>query len=215
LRCLKEGYTLPKAKVNEFWEGEAELEIQNIAFMIPYDERTVGARKIRKFRPEFIKNGQVTFDAGKKFRGWIKEQARTIKPSAYEAIQYGFKSFSLPEAGEISIAKPEELIGTDDFPEKFKDEYEVPDGMPYPFLETIMVKEAKATRCTFAFYYLLPKAVRVKIKIFCFARNITPEVVQDMMEKLGPYTGLGDRHSQGQGTFKLINFKSNSGQLKL
>lgn len=206
---------MPRAKLNEFWEGEAELEVQNIAFMVPYDERTVGARKIRKFRPEFLKDGQVMFDAGKKFRGWIKEQARTIKPSAYEAIQYGFKSFSLPQAGEVAIAKAEELVGTEDFPEKFKDEYEVPNGMSYPFMETILVKDAKAVRSTFGFYYLLPKAVKVKIKIFCFARNVTAEVVQDMMEKLGPYTGLGDRHSQGRGTFKLVNFKSDVGQLKL
>lgn len=175
----------------------------------------MGARTIRKFRPEFIKDGQVVFDAGKKFRGWIKEQARTIKPSAYEAIQYGFKSFSLPQAGEVPIAKAEEIVGADDFPEKFKDSYELAKDMPYPFMETIMIKEAKTTRSTFAFHYLLPKAVKVKIKIFCFARNVSPEVVQDMMEKLGPYTGLGDRHSQGQGTFKLVSFTSTIGQLKL
>lgn len=155
------------------------------------------------------------FDVGKKFRGWMKEQVRTVKPSAYEGIQYGFKSFSLPQPGEIPIATAKDIVGTDDFPEKFKNDYEVPDGMPYPYMETILVKETKVTRSTFAFYYLLPKTVKAKIRIFCFARNITPEVVQDLMERLGPNTGLGDRHSQGQGTFKLISFNSKATQLKL
>lgn len=154
------------------------------------------------------------FDVGKKFRGWIKEQARTVKPSAYEAIQYGFKSFSLPTAGEVAIASAEEIVGTDTFPEKFKADYEVLKGMPYPYMETIMIKDNKSTRSTFSFYYLLPKAVKVKVRMFCFARNISPEVVQDLMEKLGPYTGLGDRHSQGHGTFKLLKFENKTGQLK-
>lgn len=206
---------MPKAKVNEYWEADVEVEISNLAFAVDYDERKVGARKIRAFKLGFVKNGEVMFDVGKKIRGWIKEQARTIKPSAYEAIQYGFKSFTLPEQGEMAIAKAEDLVGTDDFPDKFKNDYEVPKGFPYPFMETIIIKEGKTTRSTFAFYYLLPKSVKAKLRIFCFARNITPEVVEDLMQKIGPYAGLGDRHSQGHGTFKLLSFQAKTGQLKL
>jgi len=203
------------SKVNEFWEAEAEVELDNLAFAVQYDERKVGARRIRKFKPDFIRDGKVMFDVGKSFRGWMKEQTRTVKPSAYEAVQYGFKSFSLPQQGEIPVADANELVGSDNFPEKFKDDYEVPGGYPLPFMETIIIKEAKATRSTFAFYYLLPKKVKMKLKIFCFARNITPEVVKDLIEKLGPYAGLGNRHSQGYGTFHLTKFESNNGQLKL
>ena len=206
---------MPKSQVNEFWEAEAEVELDNLAFAVQYDERKVGSRKIRKFRTDFIKDGKVLFDVGKSFRGWMKEQTRTVKPSAYEAVQYGFKSFSLPEQGDVAVADANELIGWDNFPEKFKDDYEVPDGYPLPFMETIIIKEPKATRSTFAFYYLLPKKVKMRLKIFCFARNITPEVVKDLIEKLGPYTGLGNRHSQGYGTFHLTKFESNAGQLKL
>jgi hypothetical protein len=35
------------------------------------------------------------------------------------------------------------------------------------------------------------------------------------MEKVGPWAGLGDRHSAGFGTFKLLNFKYDGGTFKL
>jgi hypothetical protein len=204
-----------RARIPEYWEAEVELEISNVAFTIPYDERRVGSRAIRTFKPRCIKDGKVLFDVGKKLRGWIKEQVRTVKPSAFEAVQYGFKAFSLPEAGEVPIADAKELIGDDDFPEKFRSEYEVPNGLPYPFMETIMIKDSKSIKSTFSFYYVLPKAVRVKAKLFCFARNITPEVVKDLMDKLGGYTGLGDRHAHGYGNFRVISFKHQKGTLQL
>jgi hypothetical protein len=78
-----------RAKLSEFWSGEVELEVSNIAFNVDYDERKEGARIIRTFRPNFIKNGEVFWDPGLKLRGWIKEQVKTIKPSSFESVQYG------------------------------------------------------------------------------------------------------------------------------
>lgn len=204
-----------RARIPEYWEAEAELEVSNIAFTVPYDERREGSRTIRTFKPTFIKDGNVMFDVGKKLRGWVKEQVRTVKPSAFEAVQYGFKAFSLPNAGEVPIAEAGELVGDDNFPEKFRSQYEVPNGFSYPFMETIILKDSKSIKSTFSFYYLLPKTVKLKVNLFCFARNITPEVIEDLMQKLGGYTGLGDRHAHGYGNFRLINFKCKKGTLRI
>jgi hypothetical protein len=207
-----------RAKLTEFWSGEVELEVSNIAFNVDYDERREGARTIRTFRPNFVKDGEIFWDPGLKLRGWMKEQVRTIKPSSFETIQYGFKSFTLPSKGPIPIGKTEDLKGDPNFPEKFKLNYELPKEYKikdYPFMEAIIVKEGSRTRSTFSFYYVFPGPVKVQVQIFCYARNITPQVVKDLMEKVGPWAGLGDRHSAGYGTFKLINFKHEEGTFKL
>lgn len=200
---------MPRAKIPEYWEAVAELEIENIAFTVPYDETGKGSRKIRTFRPDFLdKDGKVMFDVGRKLRGWMKQTVGTIKPSAGDVIRYGFKAYSFPDGGGVPIANKGELIGAsdDDFPESFKKDYNSPSGLPFPCRETIVVKEAGKTRSTFSFHYVLPKKVRVKVKMFCFGRNITADGVRDLMTKLGEFTGLGDMSSQGYGHFKVLKF---------
>jgi hypothetical protein len=196
---------MPKAVIPAFWLAEVELEIQNIAFNVSYDEQKIGNRTVRVFKPDFIADGQVVWNPAKKLRGWLKEQVKILKPSAGEAVQYGIKTKGIP-SDVIPIGNVSELEGDSNFPEKDKQDYIAPNGLPYPYKETIIVKEKGSIRSTFSFHYVLRKPIKCKVEIFCFARNISPESVKELIEQLGSYTGLGDKHSQGYGHFKLINF---------
>jgi len=195
-----------KTVIPSYWLAEVELEVENIAFNCAYDERKVGNRTVRFFRPEFILNGKVIWNPAKKLRGWLKEQVKTIKPSATEAVQYGIKTRGVP-TDIIEIADVSELEGDPNFPEKDKQDYITYNNMPYPYKEVIVVKDGGKVRSTFSFYYVLKKPIRCKVEIFCFARNISPESVKELLEKLGSYTGLGDKHNQDFGHFKLISFE--------
>lgn len=195
--------TMRKAVVPQYWVAEAKIQVSNIAFACPYDEVKEGNHTYRVFRPDFLKDGKVMWHPASKVRGWLKEQVKTIKPSATDLISYGIKTIG----DMVEIAGVSELEGNPSFPEKDKAEYRVANGMPFPYKETITVKDGNRTRSTFAFHYVLPKEVEFVVKIIGFARNISPESIEEIMRKIGPFTGLGDRHSQGYGHFKIKEFK--------
>lgn len=195
------------SKPTYIWEAETELELQNLAVACQYDEVKRGNRTVRVLRiPAMKEDGNIYFDVGKRLRGWMKEQVKTIKPSALDYIQYGLYCQTLPTVGEMKIATKKDLIGDKQFPESQKINYELPDGLEYPFMDIIITDGGKSV---YSQYYIMEKPMKLKAKISCFGRNITPESIEGLLQKLGRIKGLGDKHSTGiYGLFTLKHFKA-------
>jgi len=93
---------------------------------------------------------------------------------------------------------------------------EYPKGLAFPNKQHITVSDTKGgTRSTTTYWLVLPRPVSIKVRIMSFARSITPEMVEEALRELGKATGIGDKHSQGYGTFEVKSFKAEQKRLKL
>lgn len=208
---------MPVAKPVYFWEADCELEVSNIAFSLQTEDVKRGNLRVRVLHADWLKDGQVLWNAAARLKGWLKAQAGVLRPSYVEQVAGGVKVYPADGGFDlIPIAKVNELVGSDSPPAP-EGEYELPEGCPFPNKRFIMVKsERGGTRSTTTYWVTLPKTINVRLKIVSFARSISPESVKELMGKLGDKVGLGDKYSSGQyGLFKLKNFKAKSERINI
>jgi hypothetical protein len=192
-----------KAEPSILWYANVELEVYDLGFAVEYDEQKIANRNVRVFRPSWLDGNNVMWDTGKRVRGWIKEQVKNIRPSYVDLIQHGIIVKSLPKEGLIKAGEKKDIVGDKDlktFPLKEKENYLPPDGMDYPFMDTVVTESGSSV---FSFYYRLPKAFKTGCEIFCNITKITPEGIENLMRELGPIYGIGDRRL---GHFKVLKF---------
>lgn len=197
---------MPRVEAREVWKAKVKLKIERLALALQYREQGAGTKLKRHVVPtDWLDSDSKTIllDVGKKLKGWLKEQILTVKPSMAKRIQYGVVCKSLPNHGPIPIATVKDIAPSKSW-RSFKDAelYEL-DGMPEPETEFIITREGKSVA---SIYYVLSKPAEVEVEIQSFAMGVNPDAVRDWLETLGPIRGLGDKHSQGFGTFELLSF---------
>lgn len=203
---------MPTARPAYFWEALVELEVKNLAFSLQTKDEGMGANKKRIFSADWLRDGQVMFNPAQRLGGWLKKQLPLVR-SSYKDQVAALKVF--PADGQLwqPIAQSKSLIGSDKAPE---DNMEYPQGLPYAFKQHIVVSDARGgTRSTTTYWLELPSPVSVKLRVLSFARSISPEMVEEALRELGKATGIGDKHSQGHGTFAVKSFKHEQKRLKL
>jgi len=203
---------MPGLKPAYFWEAQVELEVRNLAFSLQTKDEGVGATRKRIFSADWMRDGKVMFNPSQRVAGWLRKQMPLVRSSYKEQVQ-ALKVF--PGDGSLweSITEAKELVGSDNPPE---DNMEYPKGLAYPHKQHIVVSDARGgTRSTTTYWLELPHPVLVKVRIMSFARSIKPEMVEEALKELGKATGIGDKHSQGYGTFEVKSFKAEQKRLKL
>jgi hypothetical protein len=191
------------------WHVEVELEVERLALSVQYVQKGQGSKVKRILVPtEWLDVDEKTiiWDAGKRLKGWLKEQVVTMKPSWRDRIQNGVVCLSLPTHGFNPIAKLEDIAPSRNWRTfSHREEYDL-NGLPEPNVEVIRNTEGKTI---FAFHYVLSKPVTVKVAIYSIAGGVRPESVEGWLREIGPMKGLGDMHtsSTGYGLFTLKSFK--------
>lgn len=199
-----------KLEKSHYWKAKIELEVQNLAFSSVINKTRKGMRiDSLELSPHqsWIKNDDIIFDIGKRVKGWIKEQIKTIKPSLAEKLKYSFTGNSILNNnvvfGHIPIAKINQLSGLevpeDDILFKLPATFKL-----YPF-RNVFVGENK--NYVNQYYYLLETPIKLSTEVFCWTKDFTPDDFKNMLAVFGAGMGIGDLHSQGYGKFKLISFE--------
>jgi len=196
-----------------FWTADVELEIKNLAFSLQSHDEGMGANKKRIFSADWIRDGKVMFNPAQRVSGWLKKQLPLIRSSYVEQVQ-ALKVF--PADGKElweSIAEAKELLGTLLEPEP---NMAYPENLAYPLKAHIVVDDGRGgTRSTTTYWLTLDKPVKIQVRIMSFARSIEPSMVEEALREIGQATGLGDKHSQGYGTFTVKKFSAEQKRLKL
>lgn len=204
---------MPTAKPAFFWEATAELETKNLAFSLQSKDEGMGANRKRIFSADWMRDGKVYFNPSQRVAGWLRKQLPLVRASYKDQVS-ALKVFPHDGGGLWEpIADAKELIGTEIQPE---DNMEYPKGLSYPYKQHITVSDARGgTRPTTTYWVVLPRPVLIKVKIMSFARSITPEMVEEALRELGRASGIGDKFSQGFGTFTVKAFKAEQKRLTL
>lgn len=187
-----------------FWEADVTIETERLAFALEANDEGRGANKKRIFSCPSIRNNKAYIDPSKRIGGWLKKQMPLLR-STYAAQIQAVKVF--PANGEQykEVCDITDLIGSDipvpdnnhEFLQKFSN----------PYWQRIQVPATGGgTRTTTTYWLEYNKPTTFQVKIISFARSITPEIIQEALSKLGHATGIGDKHSQGYGRFKLVSF---------
>jgi hypothetical protein len=203
---------MPSLKPAYFWEAKVSLEINNMAFSLQTKDEGMGAYKKRIFYADWLKEGKIIFNPAQRVSGWLRKQLPLIRSTYREQVQ-AIKVF--PTSNELweSIADAKDLIGTSTPPE---DNMEYPKELCYPFKQHIVVDDGKGgTRTTTTYWLVLSKPIIINVNIMSFARSIVPEMIEEALKELGKATGIGDKYSQGFGTFNVISFKAEQKRLAL
>lgn len=197
---------MPKVTARSMWHAEAELEIDRLALSVQYIEKGKGSKKKRYLVPtDWLDEDKIVFDAGKRLKGWLKEQVATMKSSWKDRIQYGVVCKSLPNAGYVPIAELKDIAPSRNWISfQHKDEYDF-NGLPEPNVEVVITDRGTSV---FALHYVLNHPITVKVAIYSFAYGIRPENVEEWLTTLGKIKGLGDMHnsSAGYGCFEVKSF---------
>lgn len=213
-----------KKTIQYFWEADVKIKIEKqpgLGFSVQTKrkkEKIKGSSYWEFDISEWINGEKIVFDTGKRLRGWFKSNAKTIRPSLADSLQYGLRCLSKPHPGFVEIADISELEGMNTEPDaELQREYRLPpnSNLPYPKKDSFVTGTGKDMRSVFSFYYVLPKEVELDVKIISFARNFTPEMAKWMLEKLGSVQGIGDRYSNGFGLFSLVDFKAEKEEIPL
>lgn len=195
-----------------FWEATVELELSNLAFSLQTADEGRGATKKRIFSADWLNDGKIMFNPAQRLAGWLRKQLPLVRSSYQDQVQ-ALKVFPFEGNLWTPIADIKDLTGADKPPE---DSFELPEGLPYPLKQFIVVRDARGgQRVTTTYWYVLAKPVTVKVKIISFARGITADMVKEALSKLGRATGLGDKHSVGHGTFIIKSFEAKEERLNL
>jgi len=203
---------MPTAKPAYFWEANVELEVKNLAFSLQTRDEGFSANKKRIFLADWLKDDKIMFNPSQRLAGWLKKQLPLVR-SSYKDQVAALKVFPVDGTLWQDIANSKSLIGSDKAPEE---NMEYPQGIPYPYKQHIVVSDGRgSTRTTTVYWVVLPTPVQMRLKILSFARSITPEMVEEALKELGKATGIGDKHSQGYGTFALKQFKAEQKRLTL
>jgi len=204
---------MPTMKPAMFWTADTELEIKNLAFSLQTKDEGMGANKKRIFSADWIRDGKVMFNPAQRVAGWLKKQLPLLRSSYAEQVQ-AVKVFPINGSGLWEpIAKPEELSGTETAPE---DNMSYPENLAFPFKNHIVVDDGRGgTRSTTTYWLTLNRPTLVQVKIMSFARSLEPNMIEEALREIGQATGLGDKFSQGYGTFIVKSFKAEQKRLKL
>lgn len=217
---------MAKKVTQYFWEADAKiriLESPGLAFSVQTKrkkDQKSGGTFFEFVLDEWMNGDNIYLDVGKRLRGWFKQQAKTVRPSLADSLQYGLRCLSKPNPGFIKVGSVGELEGMSSEPdEDLARNYRLPESMngnlPYPVKDTFVTGTGKDMRSVFSFMYILPKPVELEVRLISFARNFTPEMAKWMLEKLGRVQGIGDKFSQGYGIFELVEFNSNSEEIPI
>ncbi len=199
-----------KLEKSHYWKAFVEIEASNIAF----STATIVHRKGMRIdsievasHQSWLDDNNILFDSGKRMKGWVKEQIKTMKPSLADKLRYSLSGNSIEGNnllvfGRVPISTLDELEGLAEFegdveckkPDKFK---------KYPFKNTFVGENKQYVN---NYYYLLPKEVHLKAELFCWTKDFSHKDCKAILETFGSGMGVGDMHSQGFGKFKLLNF---------
>lgn len=199
-----------KLEKSHYWKASVEIKANNIAFATVVNVHRKGNRidytEIAKDQ-SWLKDNNVLFDTGKRLKGWIKEQARTMKPSLADKLRYSLSGNSIDSDkisfGYIKIATLDDLDGLTE--SDGQEECKKPDKYKFYPYRNVFVGENK--KYVNSYYYLLPKSVTLKGEIFCWTKDFTPKDCEAMLKTFGTGMGIGDHHSQGFGKFELVKFE--------
>lgn len=200
-----------KLEKSHYWKTNVEIEANNIAFATMVNIFRKGMRidhiEVANNQSWLGKNNEVLFDIGKRLKGWIKEQARTMKPSLADKLRYSLSGNSIvgdkTVFGQIPIATLDDLDGLNEADSDT--EFKKPDKFKlYPF-RSVFVGENK--NYVNSYSYILPKQIKMKGELFCWTKDFTPNDCKQILEVFGSGMGIGDHHSQGYGKFRLLDFK--------
>lgn len=202
---------MAKLEKSHYWKAVAEIQATNIAFSTYISVHRKGMRvdSVELVSSQsWLKDTDIMFDVGKRMKGWIKEQVKTMKPSLGDKLRFSLaaNSISLENKvifGQVKIGDIKELSGLSKAPTE--EEFKKPDMFTtYPF-KNVFVGENK--RYVNSYYYILPKDVKLKAELFCWTKDFTPKDCKAMLETFGSGIGIGDLHTQGYGKFQLLNFE--------
>lgn len=101
-----------------YWKALVEIEANNIAFATAITVHRKGMRieslEVANHQ-SWLNGSDVLFDAGKRLKGWIKEQAKTMKPSLADKLRYSLSGNSVDGDktvfGHIVVGTLEDLVG--------------------------------------------------------------------------------------------------------
>lgn len=204
---------MPQAASVYFWEAEVTVECQNLAFSLEANDEGRGATKKRIFSALWVRDDKVIIDPSKRIGGWLKKQLPLLRSSYLSQVQ-AIKVFPLNGQQYVPVCDLSELTGgTTPIPDN---NHEFLCKFPNPLWQRIQVPgTAGGTRTTTTYWLEYNKPAQFSVRIISFARSITPEIIKEALDKLGHATGIGDKHSQGYGRFKLIKFESKQEKLNL
>lgn len=198
-----------KLEKSHYWKAIVEIEASNIAFSTAILVHRKGMRidsiEIVEHQ-SWLKDRNIFIDSGKRIKGWVKEQVRTMKPSLADKLRYSLSGNSIDGNntifGYVSIATLDDIDGLDEF------EGDVECRKPknfnkYPFKNTFVGENKQYVN---NYYYTLPKKVNLKAELFCWTKDFSHKDCKAIIETFGSGMGIGDMHSQGYGKFKLLNF---------
>jgi len=198
-----------KLEKSHYWKALVEIEASNIAFSTAIVVHRKGMRidsiEVATHQ-SWLKDNNILFDSGKRMKGWIKEQIKTMKPSLADKLRYSLSGNSIDGKntifGHVPIATLDDIEGLQEFEGDV--ECKKPDTFKmYPFKNTFVGENKQYVN---NYYYLLPKNVHLKAEIFCWTKDFSHKDGKAILETFGSGMGIGDMHSQGFGKFKLLNF---------
>jgi len=163
-----------------------DTRVSRIALALQYVEKGAGTKKKRHITPtDWLSrddNKTIVIDVGKKVKGWMKEQMKTVKPSMVARLQYGMVCKSIP-IGFVPVGVIKDVATSNSWASfQHVEDYEL-NGLPEPEAEYLMNDAGKQVT---SIYYVLPGPVDVEVEIQVFANGVNPDAVKNWLETLGP-----------------------------
>jgi hypothetical protein len=186
---------MPKAAPRQMWRNDVTLTVEELTFAAQYEEGKGSAPRILRDTGWLDADGKtLLLDVGKRLKGWMKEQARTLGgETKSDAIRMGLSIQSLPAPGLVrlpaTVADFRPSRSWDHFQKR--EQYKL-NGFPAPEVEVISAIDGSPR---FALSYTLGKSVDISARIFCFVPSLDWERVENWLTVLGQVKGLGDRHN--------------------
>jgi hypothetical protein len=177
------------------WQNDITLTVEDLTFAAQYEEGKGSAPRVLRDTGWLDEDGEtLLLDVGKRLKGWMKEQARTLGgETKSDSVRMGLSIQSLPTPGLVrlpaTVADFRPSRSWDRFQKR--DQYKL-NGFPAPEVEVISAIDGSPR---FALSYTLAKPVEVSARIFCFVPSLDWERVENWLAILGQVKGLGDRHN--------------------
>lgn len=198
-----------KLEKSHYWKALVEIEASNIAFSTAIVVHRKGMRidsiEVAEHQ-SWLRDSNILFDSGKRLKGWVKEQIKTMKPSLADKLRYSLSGNSVDSNntifGYVPVAALDDVEGLEEFEGDV--ECKKPDNFKkFPFKNTFVGENKQYVN---NYYYTLPKKVHLKAELFCWTKDFSHKDCKAILETFGSGMGIGDMHSQGYGKFTLLNF---------
>lgn len=184
------------------WIAKADVEVRNLCISTIRTDEARGRQKIRKITIPALKDGVYYFDIGRRSKAMLLQQLKMLKSSTFvDDIKLGVWSESLPNPGEIPIAKTSQIKGTKERNITYDSDVElqVPDGLDNPHVYTVVGNGS------IGYQYKIPEQIEMSFVVTSVARKFAPEMLEEILRE-SPWH-IGDHSSQGFGAGKLVGFK--------